>query len=289
MSEQVSIKKDEIYSKINLLYNKLSFNSIRYKFFTELEHTKLEHELTDFKKKYYLFELEKLNCSEPENMSERKNRLNEFEKNMKELIKRLELSQSIIINVDFIPEGLFELYKILTSSANNKIPEIIKKLELSVSLLSTILEVIDKLKIPINKFRKKEKDYFAKSHFHLINTKLVGIKLVKYLDEIIIQLKKNIEKPNKFTGISDLISRKMIKEEEINPDFLCPISKALMTDPVIVVKSGQTYENKCISEWLEKSNIDPNTGSKVNKQTIPNITLRNQIISWLEKLENIQK
>ena len=38
---------------------------------------------------------------------------------------------------------------------------------------------------------------------------------------------------------------------EIPPEFLCPITKQVMHDPVIVFGSGQTYEREAIENWFQ--------------------------------------
>ena len=37
----------------------------------------------------------------------------------------------------------------------------------------------------------------------------------------------------------------------MNPDLLCPISSTMMTDPVLLVETGQTYERSNILKWFE--------------------------------------
>lgn len=44
-------------------------------------------------------------------------------------------------------------------------------------------------------------------------------------------------------------------------DLRCPITCQLLTDPVILVESAQTYERAAIQEWLDRGNRkDPVTG-----------------------------
>ena len=66
------------------------------------------------------------------------------------------------------------------------------------------------------------------------------------------------------------------------PEYCCPISTALMRDPV-VTQAGQTYERSTISRWLEGHDTDPITNTRLaSKQLIPVVVLRNLIAEWSE-------
>ncbi|KAJ7961626.1 RING-type E3 ubiquitin transferase [Quillaja saponaria] len=65
-------------------------------------------------------------------------------------------------------------------------------------------------------------------------------------------------------------------------EFRCPLSKELMTDPVIL-SSGQTYDRPYIQEWLEAGNRTcPLTQKVLSSQAIltPNHILREMIAQW---------
>ncbi len=70
-------------------------------------------------------------------------------------------------------------------------------------------------------------------------------------------------------------------------DFLCPISKLIMNDPVII-NDGHTYERECIIKWLKQSNVSPKTGEKIQNKNIiiPNYTLKSAINQLKEKIYN---
>ena len=75
-------------------------------------------------------------------------------------------------------------------------------------------------------------------------------------------------------------------EEKIKEMVCCPISKEMMTDPVII-SSGHTYDRDNIKQWFsfceEKQNpyTDPMTNQElVNTNLIPNIFTR-QIIKLI--------
>lgn len=57
-----------------------------------------------------------------------------------------------------------------------------------------------------------------------------------------------------------------------------------MSDPVLVVASGQTYERVEISKWFRTHNTDPSTGVVVGnrRQLAENIALKKMIVTWQE-------
>jgi hypothetical protein len=74
-----------------------------------------------------------------------------------------------------------------------------------------------------------------------------------------------------------------------HPSFLCPISKTVMDDPVILVQSGHTYERKQLALSLaHKPNVDPVNRSRfdADPNVIPNRALRNLIEDWKKGLSD---
>lgn len=69
----------------------------------------------------------------------------------------------------------------------------------------------------------------------------------------------------------------------IPPDFCCPLSLELMTDPVIVA-SGQTYERAFIRKWIDLGlTVCPKTRQTLaHTNLIPNYTVKALIASWCE-------
>ncbi|KAJ0039792.1 hypothetical protein Pint_27954 [Pistacia integerrima] len=74
----------------------------------------------------------------------------------------------------------------------------------------------------------------------------------------------------------------------IPPDFCCPLSLELMTDPVIVA-SGQTYERAFIKKWIELGlTVCPKTRQTLaHTNLIPNYTVKALIANWCE-LNNVK-
>lgn len=65
---------------------------------------------------------------------------------------------------------------------------------------------------------------------------------------------------------------------EIPDDYLCPITREIMTDPVVAA-DGHTYERSAIRRWIETGHSkSPLTGVPLNYYTLTdNITLRKVI------------
>lgn len=84
-------------------------------------------------------------------------------------------------------------------------------------------------------------------------------------------------------SISDL-------EENCPPSFICPISTEIMTDPVMLLETGTTYERKYIQEWLQNHDTDPFTGLHIqSKEIVGVLALKNAIEEWTEELKKKQK
>ncbi|KAI4990679.1 hypothetical protein ZWY2020_039050 [Hordeum vulgare] len=67
-------------------------------------------------------------------------------------------------------------------------------------------------------------------------------------------------------------------EEAAPPEFVCPLSGALMADPVIL-PSGQTYERACLQACSDLSFLPPGAGSGSDAM-IPNSALKAAIGTW---------
>ncbi|KAL8521339.1 hypothetical protein ACS0TY_011752 [Phlomoides rotata] len=114
------------------------------------------------------------------------------------------------------------------------------------------------------------------------------------------KLKENAEQAEK-TGEAEYIDQMialvthmhellvMMKQSQIcnpvaiPPDFCCPLSLELMTDPVIVA-SGQTYERAFIRNWIDLGlTVCPKTRQTLaHTNLIPNYTVKALIANWCE-------
>ena len=71
---------------------------------------------------------------------------------------------------------------------------------------------------------------------------------------------------------------------EIPEDIICSITHQIMTDPVMLVESGNTYEREALLKWLRLKRTDPLTNKGINDDTIaPNHTVKRMIVSFLDK------
>ena len=73
---------------------------------------------------------------------------------------------------------------------------------------------------------------------------------------------------------------------EVPKEFLCPITLAIMKDPVIM-SDGQTYERKAIEQALKESPLSPITKKPLSmKDALPNYALKSMISKYLDNGEN---
>ena len=97
--------------------------------------------------------------------------------------------------------------------------------------------------------------------------------------------KKRLEKEKEKQKRIEEAQRKIKEKEEnkqLTENFICPITLAVMKDPVICSDS-HTYERSAIEKWLSTNNHSPITRQIITKNSlIPNIVLRN-IIQEYEK------
>ena len=64
------------------------------------------------------------------------------------------------------------------------------------------------------------------------------------------------------------------------PSFICPITYAVMRDPVMCA-DGRSYEREAITEWRLTHDTNPATNAQLpNKTLTPNYALRNAIEEW---------
>ena len=69
----------------------------------------------------------------------------------------------------------------------------------------------------------------------------------------------------------------------VPPEFTCPITQALMVDPVVTC-DGNTYERTAITAWLEQQCLAPLTGEALRtREVFPNTFARIQIAAYRER------
>lgn len=85
----------------------------------------------------------------------------------------------------------------------------------------------------------------------------------------------------------DSASSRQVTDEDLDiaapPEvFLCPISREIMRDPVVLVESGQIYDKASIHEWFQRGrNTCPLTGKQLTSQRLTQLhALRTAIEDW---------
>ncbi|CAK9193817.1 unnamed protein product [Sphagnum troendelagicum] len=98
-------------------------------------------------------------------------------------------------------------------------------------------------------------------------------------------LKKSKGASTSSTTNTPLLLRTTPRSKEWPEDFVCPISRCLMADPVVVA-TGQSYERMCIQLWFQrgyrhcfKSGIAIMTPIVLT----PNLQLRSAIVVWCDQ------
>jgi len=77
--------------------------------------------------------------------------------------------------------------------------------------------------------------------------------------------------------------------DDAPPAFLCPISFAVMLDPV-VSPSGVTYDRASIDAWLSRNGREPATNRRLlSGELYPNLVLRQQIEAWAAQRQPAQQ
>ncbi|CAL9106598.1 unnamed protein product [Musa acuminata var. zebrina] len=78
-----------------------------------------------------------------------------------------------------------------------------------------------------------------------------------------------------------------ITAAEMPVEFLCPISRSLMADPVIVPPSGHTFERSCVQACADLAFSPPGLSLELSPSPlvlIPNVALKSAILSWCQSI-----
>ncbi|WOL13809.1 hypothetical protein Cni_G22589 [Canna indica] len=74
---------------------------------------------------------------------------------------------------------------------------------------------------------------------------------------------------------------------EMTVEFLCPISRSLMADPVIVPPSGHSFERSCIQACADLGFTPSGLGIDLSTSPalvlVPNVALKSAILRWCER------
>lgn len=71
----------------------------------------------------------------------------------------------------------------------------------------------------------------------------------------------------------------------IPSSFVCPITKQVMQEPVMILEAGYTYEKSAIAEWFDRGNRTcPDTGKELDSlEIVPNLNLRQAMEEFFER------
>eukprot|EP00775_Hariotina_reticulata_P006273 gene6273-6512_t len=72
-------------------------------------------------------------------------------------------------------------------------------------------------------------------------------------------------------------------ENSAPTDYLCPLGRVLMTDPVFT-PSGFTYHRPCIEDFVFKTGKDPARDTTLSaEELLVNVNMRDQVAKWLQR------
>ncbi|CAF1126001.1 unnamed protein product [Adineta steineri] len=70
----------------------------------------------------------------------------------------------------------------------------------------------------------------------------------------------------------------------IPDEYLCPITRELMINPVILIEDGYSYEESFIQSWLQNHNRSPMTNNELTNRTyVPNRALKSLINDFISQ------
>ena len=84
---------------------------------------------------------------------------------------------------------------------------------------------------------------------------------------------------------AELARLKISSASELPEDLCCPITTELMSDPVVCVGDGNTYERAAIEQWFATgARTSPTTNAQLESITlVPNLTVKRLIAAELER------
>jgi U-box domain len=81
-----------------------------------------------------------------------------------------------------------------------------------------------------------------------------------------------------------LVARLLAADVAVPPQFICPLSRELMRDPVMLTGDGQHYERAPCARWLIKNRTSPVTGAVLPACSfmLPARALKSEIWEFLD-------
>ena len=74
-----------------------------------------------------------------------------------------------------------------------------------------------------------------------------------------------------------------VRVQEEPDHLLCPITREMFRDPVMVMESGHTYERAAIEQHLQNHSTDPLTRARIGTAPVTNMNTRNAVQAWLDE------
>ncbi|KAL4200730.1 hypothetical protein AMTRI_Chr02g255000 [Amborella trichopoda] len=186
--------------------------------------------------------------------------------------------QSALLSLDsaFLQNCLQELQCIRSDETSDAIKRAIKdQKENLIPSSESLARIADSLSLTSNQELLMEAVALEKVKLQVDNEK--NEREVEYIDQIIALVMCMHE------CLVKIKQSQAIDRVPVPPDFCCPLSLELMSDPVIVA-SGQTYERAFIRKWLDQGlTVCPKTRqSLAHTNLIPNFTVKALIANWCE-------
>uniref|UniRef100_A0A7S2UD61 U-box domain-containing protein n=1 Tax=Attheya septentrionalis TaxID=420275 RepID=A0A7S2UD61_9STRA len=115
-------------------------------------------------------------------------------------------------------------------------------------------------------------------------------------DDVKHMLESNLELREELSSTKTLLLNTTDSGVQLGKDLskgqealLCPITREIMTDPVICC-DGHTYEREAITQWLRSNSRSPKTNQELaSRVLIPNHAMRNTIESMSESMKAVKK
>ena len=234
-------------------------------------------------------------------LAQKCNHMMEKENTLFQHLQRSKLEQnSITQNIDTLKssfeccEAVIKLYNQFTTENNKYIEKINTNFERKWSEFESrwkawnvndiltffkynTLEMNDADNIEWDKAEKqmKEKDITGQSlsDFNKLTFEFIGFQNIEIINSLLSKIDELQRTYNENEG----------KVEEIPDEYLCPITKRIMKDPVIAF-DGHSYERKAIEDYLRDNNKSPITGENAEYVIVfPNHKLKANIQKYIEE------
>eukprot|EP01126_Amoeba_proteus_P054190 TRINITY_DN6652_c0_g1_i11.p1 TRINITY_DN6652_c0_g1~~TRINITY_DN6652_c0_g1_i11.p1 ORF type:complete len:632 (-),score=135.07 TRINITY_DN6652_c0_g1_i11:348-2243(-) len=102
----------------------------------------------------------------------------------------------------------------------------------------------------------------------------------QYFCKLLLQHQDTTQDDPNMVKEEDGEAQPLVEEEDVPEEFVCPISREIMIEPVIA-EDGHTYERQDVFDWISKKGTSPITREKISPNVlIINRALKAQIEQW---------